>query len=504
MKKWLLHIMFVSVLGMLAASCSQDADDPTQDSRTAQVVFTIALDSPSTGSRGLWGDNYDDNSNNDYESAIGAEFDNYINPSQFFVKLTLGGTTYDVQNIAYWQTSQQNVYEFVGDVNVPIDGTATYEGAKIQVYANMNPADDSFTTNYVTNPGTGVAYIPMWGVQTVNLSLTPGTLTELSDPIYLLRAMAKVEVNLSAPDYTLTNVSLNKYNTTGNSLPSGAATTANTKALHYDDNETGYCFNPNTIGAATNLAFTVTDNHLVFYLPEVENNATDELKMTVTLKKGEETVTLQAPYLYFRQYTNGKVEGDTPFDVVRNHWYQYNITAINNGEDLALTLEVQDWDVFSEEIEFTEDVTISNSGRMTYAENVNVKENTDDASILYINGCIDAETALEFNFKIDTPSGATWYASFEGDKDAFAFIDEDENRLIDANGNSSVTGNVGEEATLRIITTEANVSEMKSVTLRIVVITMDRRTIVVNDKLMPDELNESSYYTIRQNLEVAN
>ena len=44
MKRWILHIMLVGVLGMLAASCSQDADNPThgEEGRKVQVTFTLA------------------------------------------------------------------------------------------------------------------------------------------------------------------------------------------------------------------------------------------------------------------------------------------------------------------------------------------------------------------------------------------------------------------------------------------------------------------------------
>lgn len=343
MKRWFLHILFVGVLGMLTASCSQILDDPTQtmDCHKAQVVFTIALDSPSAASRGTWGDNYDDNTTNNYGSDIGDAFDNRINPDKFFVKLTLGEKTYDVQNIVHWQTAEQNVYEFVGEVDVNINQTTPYTNAKIMVYANMDPTNGSFDNATFNRDA---AYIPMFGVQKVSLSLTPGTRTTLSEPIYLLRAMAKVEINMEAEGYTLTNVSLNRYNSTGYCLPDGAGSVEDTKFLHYDDG-TLNSFRP-TNSSGTNLNFSVSNNHLTFYLPEVANGTGDnELKMTLTLKRGTESVTLQAPYLYFRQYTNGKAEGANPFDVVRNHWYQYNITAVNTSVDVSLGIyyQVIDW-----------------------------------------------------------------------------------------------------------------------------------------------------------------
>lgn len=371
----------IGVLGMLTASCSQEADGLDLDTDgKVQVIFTIALDNPSAGSRATWGDNYD--------SAIGDDFDNYINPDQFFVKLTLGNTTYDVQNIAHWQQAgNKNVYEFVGEVDVNINTTTTYTNAKIMVYANMNPAStfgtEVFEPNYNINQSiarnpNGVAYIPMWGVQTVNLSLTPGTRTELIDPIYLLRSMAKVEVALTAPEYTLTKVVLKKYNKIGNCLPVGAADVNNTKDLNFDNvnaiDSEPYCFNPNATSAGTDLAFTVTSNHLIFYIPEI-SNANDDLAMEVTLERDGDEVTLSAPYLYFRNYST-----NTAFDVVRNHWYQYNITAI--GKSLDYNADIKPWSSATKEVNIiVEDFHwLYVKDKVLYMNNVNKIKTAFDSS----------------------------------------------------------------------------------------------------------------------------
>ena len=53
----------------------------------------------------------------------------------------------------------------------------------------------------------------MWGVKKTTLLLAKGELTELNEPVYLLRSMAKVEVKLDnqiAGDFNLTSVSIDK------------------------------------------------------------------------------------------------------------------------------------------------------------------------------------------------------------------------------------------------------------------------------------------------------
>ena len=200
-----------------------------------------------------------------------------------------------------------------------------------------------------------------------------------------------------------------------------------------------------------------------------------------------------------KTYTNVSLHtGTTTYEPGKK--YTYTITVNAADYKLSLTLDVQPWNLYEEEIEFTEELTIASDGQMKWAANPNVTVNAADRSILYINGCTDLASALVFNFQIDTPVGATWYASFEGDKDAFAFIDEEGNTLLNANGISSTSGNVGEPATLRVITVQQDVTEMKTVTLRIVVRTMDGRTIVAHEELMP--IADKQYYTIRQNLTI--
>ena len=51
MKKCFLHILLVGVLGMLAVSCSDEYDSMGLDSRQAQVVFSVAMDTPVSRSR---------------------------------------------------------------------------------------------------------------------------------------------------------------------------------------------------------------------------------------------------------------------------------------------------------------------------------------------------------------------------------------------------------------------------------------------------------------------
>ena len=338
MKKNIFKSLFMSVLCILAVSC-QDTDDFVNtleiDSNKTQIMFSVGMDSPIARSRGTWGEDYN-------PSDGGDTYDNSINPSQLYVKITHGGQTYDVVKILKWQDKNNaSSHTFVGEVDIDLKGqTKTMENAKIEVFANWNPDaenGDEFSQ--------GADYIPMWGVQTATITLAPGKRETLSS-IYLLRAMAKLQVNLNKDmfnEYALKSVTLNKHNTTGNCLPAGASAAANTRELGL---ETVLNAKKDATQSALQLPVAVEDSMYVVYLPEVENDGeTDEdlLKITVQLaekKNGELTGNTEEGSFFIKDYSNA----DDPkvIDIVRNHWYKYEIKGFAASE-IQLNYTVVDW-----------------------------------------------------------------------------------------------------------------------------------------------------------------
>jgi hypothetical protein len=157
----------------------------------------------------------------------------------------------------------------------------------------------------------------MWGVKQTTLLMEKGELTQLEEPIYLLRSMAKVEVMLAddiADDYELTSVMVDKYNTIGNVLPS-YQTLVDTENM---DSE--LVCNPNASLAEEHLLFAKVENEDAFYvyLPEYDNANPATLSVVIDGK----------PYpIEFKNYVDGKATGDN-YNIVRNHIYQYTITSV--------------------------------------------------------------------------------------------------------------------------------------------------------------------------------
>ena len=322
MKKWFLNMLVVCVLGALAVSCSDEYDVLGLDSRKAQVMFSVAMDTPSARSRATWGEEYT-------PSDLGDAYDNHIDINQLVVKIEASGNTYEVKDIVKWKDGETNEYKFVGVVE-NVTTAKELKNIKIQVFANMG-TDGSMTTFKQDAEN-----IPMWGMTSMSeLKLAPGTRQELL-PIYLLRAMAKIEVSLNeemAGEYALTGVKLNKHNPMGYSLPTIPSDAAHTTDLDQED-----VINVNPSQTQTELAFAAAEEgkKYIVYLPEVKNGTSEtdylNIQVELTAKDADGKLTESVETGNFNVMDYSDVDNPVAIDIVRNHWYKYTVSGFAASE----------------------------------------------------------------------------------------------------------------------------------------------------------------------------
>jgi hypothetical protein len=307
MKNWL-YIIYIGLFGALVSSCQQSLDEEVQipsASGKAQISFTIALDD--IESRATWEENEGSTS-----AVVGSEQENAIDLTsedglKVFVYSTNGILLGEVTNKEV-RKIDTNEYKFNGQLVIENLTTSTLQ-CRLMVYANCIESDETFDFD--------AEYIPMWGVKETTLQLAKGELTQLTEPIYLLRSMAKVEVKLDesiAEDFNMTSVLVDKYNTTGYVLPS-YQTLVDTENMDPEQ-----VFNPNASLAEEHLLFAKVENEDAFYvyLPEYDNANPATLSVVIDGK----------PYpIEFKNYVDGKATGDN-YNIVRNHIYQYTITSV--------------------------------------------------------------------------------------------------------------------------------------------------------------------------------
>lgn len=165
------------------------------------------------------------------------------------------------------------------------------------------------------------------------------------------------------------------------------------------------------------------------------------------------------------------------------HRYSYNITF--SEKEIVLTCTVQDWYVKTENIEFSDQVTVYKA--LEWDENsVESIDETKGEVVLYT----DDDMVAEAYFQINSPQGATWTASLipvEGHQDAFTLVEGAEPRLV------------GTLSKIKIkVNNQAPIAPKHVCILRVTVQTADGRTIVVKNLVSEDKPYEE--FRIIQNL----
>lgn len=328
MTRWLHILFFLCGALLLPGGCITEEGGTPADADGAQVSFVLSLTDAGASTRATWGEKYDSQDGNDYE--------NRIDPDDVQVMLfnTSGVRVATVEILSYYPSNDgSDDYRFIGSVTAE-DGTLTAgQSYKLMVFANCGEITDTsnlgaLSFNYnAQNVINESQLIPMWGVITKTLTLEKGKQEDLGT-IDLLRAMAKIEINLAdaiSGTHTITEATLDKYNSQGYCLPKDYATVGNTKELEQETGNSKDTFNPyEETPVSSNLAFSYSDDKKTawLYIPEYDNS-TDAATISITLSDGSTTTN---GTLEFKDYADGSATGDA-HDIVRNHIYRYTVNV---------------------------------------------------------------------------------------------------------------------------------------------------------------------------------
>ena len=356
-------MLAVLIAGTLAACSGQDDDDKNGNAITVQ--FTLSVNEASTSTRatappegtGTW-QNYDPQGEaDDYENAID------VDKLNVYFYNTSGDYVGKVDNMtAYRDATKKNVYHIVGKMDIPTDDLVNNQFAgRMVVYANMDTpstaawtstSTDILSASYTFDPA-NPTYIPMWGVRSVSFTATPGTQQTLDD-VYMLRATAKVTVQLDETimkGWTIERITMNRWNNKGYCLPSWVDGLNDTQALSFNQSEHIYTATGDEAAVlqTTPLDFTASTASTTsknLYLPEYDNTSAGVTPATISvmLRKPDGTSEGKTYTLQFAQYDSNDAPTGSPYDIVRNHWYQYTIYK-NSERTLSVKLTVRKWNV---------------------------------------------------------------------------------------------------------------------------------------------------------------
>ena len=249
-----------------------------------------------------------------------------------------------------------NIYRLTG--SLPVSNkvlVGNYFEGKMVVYANFDMSSDDLQKgyndkiiaqkafDYEANP----KYLPMWGVKKVAFTLAAGKRQDFSD-IDLLRAVAKVKVYLSNDmkknGWSIHSMQLFNYNNKGYCMPGKYTDCEQTASLTHEEFE--HFFN-----SRQTCGITMTDD-VPIYLPEYQNNGKEDADKCIIKLKLESNGNVERDdsgnekeyTLRFIDYTDKGTEGTTTNDIVRDHYYIFEVYKGSNGQNLV-KLTVKKWNV---------------------------------------------------------------------------------------------------------------------------------------------------------------
>lgn len=347
-------------LGCIAlVSCDQG--DTESENAEAHITLTLCLKGTDTDNNTRIGQSggkqIASRSEDDETDEPGTEMENSIDLSRF--------------HVVFYQANQQmagilqnmvlvhlggNIYRLTG--SLPVSNKVLvgnhFEG-KMVVYANFDLSEKELlkdyndaviaqkSFNYEADP----KYLPMWGVKKVSFTLTAGKRQDFSD-VDLLRAVAKVKVNLSDEmknnGWSIYSMQLINYNDKGYCMPKKYAECEQTASLTHEEFEHFY-------ESKKTEPITMKDN-VPIYLSEYKNTGRDDVDKCVIKLKLERNGNVylddsgnEKEYtLRFIDYTDKGGEGTTVNDIVRDHYYTFEVYRGTNGQNLV-KLTVRKWNV---------------------------------------------------------------------------------------------------------------------------------------------------------------
>lgn len=223
-------------------------------------------------------------------------------------------------------------------------------------YDCLMDGNETNPTSVALDPDAG-RLMPFYGVHEYsNVTFKPGVATILSEPVTLLRAMAKVEVILQTDDYfdlSFSSLKINRYNAKGYCAPKDV--------FHqdsYDHNgnwESDYTRNLHLVGdqndsEAKELSFRCVRRwdeggkryeKWTAYLPEYQNIGVGDADSSIKAKF--DNVQAEPYTILFANYdNNGQADNSNGnrLNIERNNIYRFTITV----RDRKLMVNVQEWE----------------------------------------------------------------------------------------------------------------------------------------------------------------
>lgn len=477
---------FLLLLSAWTACSTTDEPDGAMEPYTSTVSFLLSVYNEGKGGTraseeeaATWGDAY---------SPDDTQYDAGIDPGTVCAYLTdnQGKNLLQVGSLVCYKVDE-STFRYYGSIPVSskslLTNGTTYR-CMVTANADNTTVDATFTIqDNLPNKDSETDYkIPMWGV--TSFTWDGSKESQYLGVISLLRSAVKCRIRmgeeLAESGYSMGTVTLFTPNISGYVLPNNYNKVSKTSDLYLVDNETDYGFRPYAVAGADvsqttfwNEPVTESDtkgdeaspdgsNAQIVYFPEQKNTDDNPSYFEVEILKDGQSLGKKKGE--FKDY-----ESDEWYtDLQRNHVYDYEIVGVGDGSQFTLTLKqtVKDWVEETEEWDYT--TQISGILSIDWDESTYYYK-VDDGEKKQI--ILNANQAASFSFTINSPVGATWYATITSDQsDAFVIERDADDSAVVAALTTSVSGTVnGEESHLRIRATNAENSQQHTTELSVFV-----------------------------------
>lgn len=281
-------------------------------------------------------------------------------------------------------------------------------------------------------PVSGNAGIPMFGLSE-KIQLYPAGTTAsgnygpippemVTDPIPMLRALAKIEVAnfTNKENIKITACRLTKYNKQGRLIPDG---TKNPDWNKEPDQVTEPSMPGGTVGSGVNLSFVQSTDEkgnelFMAYIPEMLLDP-EKSRPVIEVDITQDGSTSNTYKIELAQYgNNGKPTANYYPDLLRNHCYRFNVTGVGVNADLPLTVETPEWDVDDDQEWTYEDAAVGFADDFKWI-NPKYEQIIDDPERILLTGYSEEDASYgSFRFKpLSANNSCTWTISLIADDD---------------------------------------------------------------------------------------
>ncbi len=334
-------LFLLVIIGPVLTSCVyDDGDFSNTSSQETQVGMNLRIPMKATNAVG---------------HEVGSAEENYVDIQNGNFRIYFFGTDnkfiakFTPKTIKCTEGSNYKEYDVEGNVPTELIRETSF---KMVVLANWNNYDDTqlipgtttiddlctadyaqFTYNNSFKLGQSNAWIPFFGVhEYTDVTFIPNGFTQLDSPVWLLRAMAKVELIMDNTEAECEYVEIQSYNPTGYCAPKV------TDNFPQNGPEWGGIDIPIHLPGGENNDGAITQSRLfdkieaqdetekdrwVVYIPEYQNKGTGDKCSCIKVKLANH----KEPYtIHFANYYNGITDNsdENRFDIQRNHLYRFH------------------------------------------------------------------------------------------------------------------------------------------------------------------------------------